>query len=47
VEKRYRQYYGTIDTSSLRPGKYRIEIDLRDASNSIIAATDACFKIIP
>jgi hypothetical protein len=47
VEKRYYQYYGTIDTSELTAGKYRIEIDIKDASNSIITATDAYFKIIP
>jgi VWFA-related protein len=46
VEKHYRQYYGTIDTSSLRPGNYRIEIDLKDANNSIITATDAYLKLI-
>ncbi len=46
VKKRYYQYYGTIDTSNLTPGKYRIEIDLKDANNSIIAATDAYFKIV-
>jgi VWFA-related protein len=47
VEKHYLQYYGTIDTINLKAGKYRIEIDLRDANNSIIAATDTYFKIIP
>jgi VWFA-related protein len=46
VKKRYYQYYGTIDTSNLTLGKYRIEIDLKDANNSIIAATDAYFKIV-
>jgi VWFA-related protein len=45
VAKHYRQYYGTIDTINLKKGKYRIEIDLKDANNSIIAATDAYFKI--
>ena len=45
VEKHYRQYYGTIDTRDLTPGKYRIEIDLKDANNSIITATDAYFEI--
>jgi VWFA-related protein len=45
VEKHYRKYYGTIDTSDLKPGKYRIEIDLKDANNSIIVATDAYFEI--
>jgi VWFA-related protein len=46
VEKHYRQYYGTIDTKDLASGKYRIEIDLKDANNSIIEATDAYFELI-
>jgi VWFA-related protein len=46
VAKHYRQYYGTIDTSDLTPGKYRIEIDLKDANNTPIIATDACFELI-
>jgi hypothetical protein len=46
AEKHYSQYYGIIDTSDLTPGKYRIEIDLKDANNSIITATDAYFELI-
>jgi VWFA-related protein len=45
VKKRYYQYYGTIDTGGLAAGTYRIEIDIKNATNSIIAATDAYFEI--
>ncbi len=46
IGKDYYQYYGTIDTTNLATGRYKIEVDLLNSQNSIITATDAIFEII-
>jgi VWFA-related protein len=46
IGKDYYQYYGTIDTSNLALGKYKIEINVVDSQNSIIRAIDTIFEII-
>jgi VWFA-related protein len=47
VKKYYLQYYGTIDPSKSEAGRYRLDINIKDAHNLPIAAFDTYFKIIP
>ena len=46
VLKNYRQYYGIINTTNLKIGRYQLKLDIKEADDSIIAAWEANFEII-
>jgi len=46
VLKNYRQYYGIINTTNLKIGRYRLKLDIKDANNYPVAELEANLQII-